>query len=75
MVQTDHHSCTDYCASQGLVCRHAQDNNGSTQDALEGSGCGLNHDHHETQDMGNNGCEQQWNGQVCRGNASACLPL
>ena len=57
IVQTNHGTCEDYCASQGLICRHAQDN--------VGSGCELNHDHHEQQTMSQNGCLQQWNGQVC----------
>jgi len=56
-VETDHSTCAEYCASQGLVCRHAQDN--------FNSGCVLNHGNHEHQDMSENGCLQQWGGQVC----------
>ena len=60
-MHTNHGTCADYCASQGLVCRHAQDN---------GHNCELNHDHFEEKDSAQNGCRQSWGGQVC-----GCGPL
>ena len=48
LVSTNGGSCTDYCTSQGEVCRHAQDNDG---------GCNLAAAH-DRQDMALNGCNQ-----------------
>ena len=56
LVSTNGGTCKDYCASQGRVCRHAQDN--------QGQGCGLNAGH-DRQTMEQNGCLQTWGNQIC----------
>ena len=56
LVSTNGGTCKDYCASQGRVCRHAQDN--------LGAGCGLD-SAHDRQTMEQNGCLQNWGNQIC----------
>ena len=56
VVSTGGGTCADYCASQGGVCRHAQDN--------AGSGCELD-PAHDRQNTEQNGCLQTWGDQIC----------
>ena len=58
-VATGGGNCADYCANQGRVCRHAQDNSGG--------GCDTGDDMsmHERQDTSENGCLQTWGDQIC----------
>lgn len=63
LVQTGGSTCADYCASQGGVCQHAQDNNGGCDLAAE----------HERQDTAQNGCLQSWGDQIC-GCSGTSLP-
>ena len=55
-VATHGSTCRSYCKSQGRVCRHAQDNIGSS--------CKLD-GHHTRQSTTNNGCDQHWGDQIC----------
>ena len=55
LVSTSGSTCGDYCASQGRVCMHAQDNDG---------GCALAAAH-DRQTTVNNGCDQTWGDQIC----------
>ena len=55
-VATAGGTCADYCATQGRVCRHAQDNTGDT--------CVLDAAH-DRQTTEQNGCLQGWGDQVC----------
>ena len=48
-------NCKNYCAAMGRNCCHAMDNVGQ---------CGVGQDH-TRQDMSENGCLQNWGGQIC----------
>eukprot|EP01050_Picozoa_sp_SAG11_P019546 SAG11_NODE_3131_length_2664_cov_5.587914_1_plen_367_part_10 len=57
-VNTGGGTCADYCAEQGRVCMHAQDN--------AAGGCDLGDlSMHERQDTSQNGCLQTWGDQIC----------
>ena len=57
-VATSGGNCADYCANQGRVCRHAQDNAAGECDVGDVS-------MHERQDTSANGCLQTWGDQIC----------
>ena len=48
-------NCKGYCAAMGRPCAYAQDNVGA---------CGVGHDH-TRQSTEENGCLQNWQGQIC----------
>ena len=54
LVNTNGETCEQYCKSQGLMCRHGQDNVGVS--------CKLQNQAHPG---ANNGCHQKWGNQVC----------
>ncbi len=53
---TEGTSCNDFCGRQGRDCLHAQK-------SIEES-CGLD-PAHDRQDVGQNGCQQRWDNQIC----------
>ena len=55
-VYTRGTTCTEFCEAQGRQCLHAQDNTGSSCN-LDGA--------HTRQDVGQNGCNQNWGNQIC----------
>eukprot|EP01043_Picozoa_sp_COSAG02_P018093 COSAG02_NODE_835_length_16654_cov_52.747569_9_plen_2865_part_01 len=55
-VYTRGTTCNEFCESQGRLCMHAQDNTAHDCN-LDGA--------HTRQDAGQNGCNQNWNNQIC----------
>eukprot|EP01043_Picozoa_sp_COSAG02_P010260 COSAG02_NODE_357_length_23913_cov_6.793483_8_plen_2934_part_01 len=55
-VYTRGTTCNEFCESQGRLCMHAQDNTDSSCN-LDGA--------HARQDVRQNGCNQNWNNQIC----------
>ena len=60
LVQTLGGNCRTYCEDQGGICAYAWDNDGSNTDA---AGCGVCTGC--THDEADNGCNQNWQGQLC----------
>eukprot|EP01052_Picozoa_sp_SAG31_P025668 SAG31_NODE_2264_length_6057_cov_6.828634_2_plen_781_part_00 len=67
LVRTNGSTCADYCASQGLACMHAQDNDGYLSDRCEivANDNFLHYADAGTQDVTQNGCLMEWGDQMC----------